>query len=500
MLSPKVMMELKQRRDRRRGIPGAVSALAKEYHISRQTIYNACQRLEEGLNGHRGRRSRAQQRRLQKEIRRLEDELRFTQEYLRLIEAGPLGSPHALEDFVLVCAVRGVTLRGIVEVVWAAFRLKRSHSWAKEIIDRASQKAQAVFERLRPWRNASQIVADEIFLGKLPLLVAAEPQSLAVLRLSVEKHRDAAAWSRLFEGFEGVKTVASDLGKGLLTAIAAWPWAHQPDLFHALKILYESMRKWERRCYRKIREEYEWEEKWKQRRRKGKKCSGQRMQHHRARKKTDQALIRFDEAERVVRHMWQAVQIVDPTGRWIPLEERQRTIENGLRKLESLGIPHPKKVKGYWAHENFLTFARTVEEAFAQIPIDVEELSRKEVLDAAAAVWARKKGTVRGRRALVATLRALTAKRACSNFGEVCEQVGTILGRILRASSAIECLNSMWRVVQQVKKSFGTKFAYLVALHHNMKPFTEGPRKGRTPFELLGVSLPTNNWLELLRQ
>ncbi len=49
-----------------------------------------------------------------------------------------------------------------------------------------------------------------------------------------------------------------------------------------------------------------------------------------------------------------------------------------------------------------------------------------------------------------------------------------------------------------VKKTFGTDFAYLLALHHNTHRFTEGPRKGRTPFELLGIDVGTDDWLNLV--
>ena len=105
-----------------------------------------------------------------------------------------------------------------------------------------------------------------------------------------------------------------------------------------------------------------------------------------------------------------------------------------------------------------------------------------------------------GPRALAAELRAVAAARGCPLFASLAAQVAAVMNKALRASSAIETLNSMWRVYQQVKKSFGTKFAYLVALYHNMRPFAEGPRKDRTPFEILGVTLPTDNWLELVRQ
>lgn len=80
----------------------------------------------------------------------------------------------------------------------------------------------------------------------------------------------------------------------------------------------------------------------------------------------------------------------------------------------------------------------------------------------------------------------------------MCSRVAGVLDNAFRASSAIETLNSLWRVYQEVKKTFGTDFAYLVALYHNTHRFNEGPRKGRTPFELLGIDVATDDWLSLV--
>jgi hypothetical protein len=384
--------------------------------------------------------------------------------------------------------------------VRVAFWIERSHTWAKQIIDRASQKAQEIFEQLAPWSKARQAVADEIFLGALPLLVVADPVSLAVLRVGVEEHRDQKTWAKLLEPFATLEVVASDLGKGLTAAIEERGWPHQADIFHALRILREALRIEERRCYELIEEEYAYERHVQKLKREGADTRGVATQYALARQKTQRALLRFGEIEHLRDQMRGAVELLDPLGRWICLEERQRRIAVAMARLEELGLARRRRVAGYWENAKLLTFAREIQAHLDALEILPGPLSRSELIDATVGAWALTHDRLRARAALIASLRASAARQANSDFTSVYAQIETVMESALRASSAIECLNSIWRVYQQVKKTFGTKFAYLVALYHNMRPFSEGPRKGRTPFELLGLQLPTENWLELLRQ
>lgn len=500
MLSLETAIEVRRGLERTRGLPGAVIDLSREFGISRATVYNACQRLEEGFNGHRGRASRAERRRLKKKLGKIQEELRFTEEYLRVVEGGLKVDQRRLENLVLACAMRAVTLRGIVELLQVAFGIERSHTWVKEIIDRASQKAEEIFTRLKPWAKVSQAVADEIFLGAVPLLMVADPRSLAVLRLSVEEHRDEKTWTKLLEPLPDLEIFASDLGKGLTAAALKRGWPHQADLFHALRILTDSLSIEERRCYQAIDEEYAWEKRLRKLQETGGDTRGVATNYALARKKTQGALERFSEIERLSPELRLAVRLSDEFGRWIPVVEREAQIARTMAKLEELGLARRRKMAGYWRNPKLLTFARQIEAGFEALEIPSGELPRKELLDAALGAWALGRGLLGGRGALVAEFRAVAAARACPLFASVVAQVAAVMDKALRASSAIETLNSMWRVYQQVKKSFGTKFAYLVALYHNMRPFAEGPRKGRTPFEILGLSLPTDDWLELLRQ
>ena len=68
------------------------------------------------------------------------------------------------------------------------------------------------------------------------------------------------------------------------------------------------------------------------------------------------------------------------------------------------------------------------------------------------------------------------------------------------ASSGVESLNSQYRVLQMVHRHVGDELLSLKSFAMNMTPREDGTRKGRTPYELLGVDLSTqdSHWAALL--
>ena len=50
----------------------------------------------------------------------------------------------------------------------------------------------------------------------------------------------------------------------------------------------------------------------------------------------------------------------------------------------------------------------------------------------------------------------------------------------------------------RIKKHVSQEYLWLLALKHNIEPFAHGKRKGHSPFELLGIDLGTNDWVDLV--
>lgn len=89
-------------------------------------------------------------------------------------------------------------------------------------------------------------------------------------------------------------------------------------------------------------------------------------------------------------------------------------------------------------------------------------------------------------------------KKLIPLFLRVVSKAKKVLYRPKRASSLVECFNSILRPIQQVKKQVTQEFLWLKVLHHNMKTFKQGKRKGKSPFQLLGIDFGTQDWIQLL--
>jgi hypothetical protein len=77
--------------------------------------------------------------------------------------------------------------------------------------------------------------------------------------------------------------------------------------------------------------------------------------------------------------------------------------------------------------------------------------------------------------------------------------VDEILGRVMRASSAVEGLNSVLRMHQARHRHVSQDMLDLKRLYWNCRSFRHGKRKEHCPYELLGLKLPTYDWWTLLQ-
>ena len=78
-------------------------------------------------------------------------------------------------------------------------------------------------------------------------------------------------------------------------------------------------------------------------------------------------------------------------------------------------------------------------------------------------------------------------------------RVATILADTFRASSAVECMNSVLRMQQSRHRRMTQPMLDLKRLFWNTHPFRSGPRKNVCPYQRLGLNLPTYNFWELLQ-
>ena len=77
-------------------------------------------------------------------------------------------------------------------------------------------------------------------------------------------------------------------------------------------------------------------------------------------------------------------------------------------------------------------------------------------------------------------------------------RVAAVLQDTFRASSAVECMNSVLRMQQSRHRRMTQPMLDLKRLYWNTHPFRSGPRKAICPYQALGLKLPTSDFWKLL--
>jgi hypothetical protein len=89
--------------------------------------------------------------------------------------------------------------------------------------------------------------------------------------------------------------------------------------------------------------------------------------------------------------------------------------------------------------------------------------------------------------------------RLGEKWKESYRRVSAALQGVGRASSAVECVNSVVRMHQSRHRNLSQELLDLKRLYWNCRAFLEGKRKKHCPYELLGLKLPSYDPWVLLR-
>jgi hypothetical protein len=98
-----------------------------------------------------------------------------------------------------------------------------------------------------------------------------------------------------------------------------------------------------------------------------------------------------------------------------------------------------------------------------------------------------------------AAVRTVQLTKACPDWCAEAERVRAVLRSVWRASSLVECVNSVARMQQARHRKMTQELLDLKRLYWNLRPFRIGRRKGQTPYSLLGLKLPNLSFWEFLK-
>jgi len=392
------------------------------------------------------------------------------------------------------------SLRGVTELLADLFDYPLSLGSVHNILHQAVGTARRL--------NAQQDLAavrigahDEIFQAGQPILVGADVASTYCYLLSAEEHRDADTWGvRLLElterGFHPDATIADFAGglrAGQAEALPDVPC--RGDVFHALQTAIPLVRYLDNRAYEAIATRSRLQDRQaRSEHRRGRKDLSLAGQLRYAREAETQALTLADEVAALIGWLRQDILAVpgpDYASRcalydWIVAE---------LRLREPL-CPHkirPVRCLLENQREGLLAFAQQLDqdllglaEEFAVPATLVEEV--RQVLNLAPSRperWQREK--------------ALWQRWGC-RYGVVREAVAELLGKVVRASSVIENLNSRLRSYFFLRRHLGGDYLALLQFFLNHRRFVRSDhaeRVGKSPAELL-TGQPQPHWLEML--
>lgn len=484
---------------------GAVTRQAARSGTSRQTLYRDAPRVVQAVDGSH---HRQQLHKLSQDNDRLHAECDHLQQQLQ--QAVVLDTDQ-LARFAATAQAEGVSLPVARRLLLPLLK-QRTPSvaqlgrWTHAAAHKADALLAVLDEVARP--QVEQVAADEIFFGRRPCLMVVEQRSLCWLSGRLADNRDGATWAEEFRRWPNLKQVTRDGGSGLAKGVAVVNQerhqrgedaiADQEDHFHTLREGRRALRQIQQRVCRAI------DAVAAAQRREQKKArrTGSRQGTASATAYAQRQAIAAVEAGVAVEDAWativDALQLFTPTGE---LNARARAEGIIAAALPLLDDPVWAKTRRALTQPQLLTFLDRTHEQLAALPVspEVREAAvqaeglrqRPEEMQSTRPSSAALRGVLLAT-GLVLSLSGPLALQAVA-------QVRQVLRQAWRASSLVECLNSVARMQQSRHRRMTPGLLALKRLYWNCRVFGTGRRRQQTPYGLLGVQLPTMDWWELLR-
>jgi hypothetical protein len=348
--------------------------------------------------------------------------------------------------------------------------------------------------------------SDEIYV-KAPVLMVVEPQSLCWVSGRLSDEVSGAAWRKEFGVLPNLEQVTRDGGKGLEKGIALVnderraagqkPVVDQGDHFHALWHGGVGLRKAEARARKALQAAEAAQAKLDELGRQGQRTQTAGIHAGIAWRKAEQAMDEWVRVEQLWRRSKEALRLFTPEGALNTRAAAEHVLAETLPQLPD----DFAKSKQALQKPEMLNYLDRVQEKLQALPyaeevkqaaVRQEELRRHPELKGegvqAAAV-----------RSLLLVYAAILAK-AGQGGADAVAAVQKILRTAHRASSLVECINSVLRMQHARHRKMTQGLIDLKRLWWNCHTFRTGRRRKTTPYERLGVPWPAGlRWWELLK-
>jgi hypothetical protein len=328
-----------------------------------------------------------------------------------------------------------------------------------------------------------------------------EPESLCWLTGRMVKARDGQTWAEEFARFPALKGVVRDdgagLGRGMKLERARRRAAHLPDLdsldvFHTLREGGRALRKTWGVAARALQRADAAQERHDQRGRQGQSRQGHGAPLNRLWRDAERTWDQATAAETAWKQAKAAFAFFTPEGR---LNDRTQAAAVIAAALPHLGAAAWAKTRRLLLRRESFTFLDQMHERLADLEWDADFLSALLDLEGLRRQpWRQSAGTL-----VWALVRTVQLTKACPEWRDEADRVGAALRGVWRASSLVECVNSVARMQQARHRKMTQGLLDLKRLYWNLRRFRTGRRKDRTPYGLLGLKLPGLSFWEFLK-
>jgi hypothetical protein len=487
---------------------GDVTRRAKASGCSRQTVYQHARHVQEAVAAQDSARPTRQElldenQALRRENRQLWNWLEHTIEFPKSQQ----------RPVAVVAAAMGLSARQIAVLLALILPGGQgpNHATVRRWVRQEALKAGVLLRRLD---RACKLLAtlaclDEIFFRRQPVLVAVEPQSMAWVLGQRTHDRRGPTWAAALQEWSALQAVLADGGTGLHAGLELVQQQRRAchrdpldvglDVFHTQRDAQRLLRSiWSRAegLWMKAEDSDRHVEQDKHQGRDARRAAA------RARRAWERARRAFHHAE-AVQAAWQeieaALQVFSADGQLNERGAAERQIAQAIPRLT--GADWSKVIRLLRDPRSVMFLERMHRQLRVAEP---DETRRAELVR----LWWLRRQRPRGRSAstggAAAQIAHLVQMQACAGLGAdwvvAYRRVSRVLRSTMRASSAVECMNSVIRMHQARHRSLTQPLLDLKRLYWNCRVFEAGKRRGRCPYQHLGLELPSYDFWELLQR
>jgi hypothetical protein len=482
---------------------GEVTRYAQERGVCRQWVYREASGLQRTL---------AQQQqtiqRLQARLREGEQQHTDLQERLRRAVVLDADKQAQFASAAQACGVSLPVCRELLGVLIPG--QQASVATLGRATQAAGQKAGELLPLLDAWaqERVREVAADEIYV-KGAVLMTVEPESLCWLGGRLSAAVTGEAWAQELGQFPHLEQVTRDGGPGLAKGVALVNAQRQEqgqpavvdqgDHFHALRGGRAGVRQAQRQAGKALAAAEAAERALAQCDRQGQNRAGAAARARGAWQKAEQAMDTWGARERLWQQTQEALRLFTPTGELNPRAQATAVLAQTLPQLPDSAFAKAKRLV---QQPELLNYLDRVQHKLQALPFpeDVKRAAvRQEELRRRPELLQGESSQAAARRGLL-LLCAVVLSKAGAAGQQAATAVREVLGRAYRASSLVECLNSVLRMQQARHRKMTQGLLDLKRLYWNCHQFRTGRRRGTTPYQRLGVPWPQGlRWWDMLK-